>query len=118
VNVAHKAGNVFSIVDGRMGSYPSEVLAEFISLALRCCEDRPEARPSMSEVVRDLEKMLSLVQESSNTISEFESDFSDRSILPRSSSSTVCEPRSQNLSSSDIYGSDLVSGVIPNITPR
>ncbi|XP_026425685.1 probable LRR receptor-like serine/threonine-protein kinase At1g06840 isoform X1 [Papaver somniferum] len=118
VNVAHKAGNIFSIVDGKMGSYPSEVLAEFITLALRCCEDRPEARPSMSEVVRDLEKMLSMVQESSNTISELESDFSDRSILPRSSSSTVCEPRSQNLSSSDIYGSDLVSGVIPNITPR
>ncbi|OVA06938.1 Protein kinase domain [Macleaya cordata] len=109
VNLAHKSGNIFSIVDSKMGSYPAECLAEFILLALRCCQDKPQARPSMLEIVRDLEKMLSMTQESGSSMLESESEYSERSALP-SSSSTSYVTRDPLLSSSDIYGSDLISG--------
>ncbi|OVA13682.1 Protein kinase domain [Macleaya cordata] len=115
VNLAYKSGNILSMVDSKMGSYPAECLEEFISLALRCCQEKPQARPSMLEIVRDLERMLSMTQEFSSSLFDFE--YSEKSTLP-SSSSTSYVKWDTHLSSSGVYGSDLLSGVIPNITPR
>lgn len=38
-------------------SYPAEALESFLQLALSCCREMPEARPTMAELVRDLEEL-------------------------------------------------------------
>ena len=48
---------IFSIIDGKMGSYPPKCVMKFLNLALKCCEDETNARPSMAEVVRELESI-------------------------------------------------------------
>ena len=40
-----------------MGSYPPKCVVKFLNLALKCCEDETNARPSMAEVVRELESI-------------------------------------------------------------
>lgn len=59
--MARKSGTPFSIIDSRMGSYPSVCTEKFVLLALSCCQDKPEDRPSMLEVVRELEEILRLM---------------------------------------------------------
>ncbi|TKY47280.1 LRR receptor serine/threonine-protein kinase [Spatholobus suberectus] len=117
VNVAYQSGVTFSIVDGRMGSYPSEHVEKFLTLAMKCCEDEPEARPSMAEVVRELENIWSTMPESDTKRAEFiissDSGKTDSHSTP-SSSSAMRTP----FVSGDVSGSDLVSGVIPSIKPR
>uniref|UniRef100_A0A803MI52 non-specific serine/threonine protein kinase n=1 Tax=Chenopodium quinoa TaxID=63459 RepID=A0A803MI52_CHEQI len=115
VNAAQKSGSLFDIIDSKMGDYPSECVERFIELALRCCQDKPEMRPSMLDVVRELENLLQLVPDSmimSNT----------SSLQFRSSSSTTTTSLT-NVSkfarmSSDVSGSDLTTTVLPTITPR
>ncbi|KAJ0088125.1 hypothetical protein Patl1_31610 [Pistacia atlantica] len=51
VNVARELGLMFSIIDNRMGSCPSECIERFLALALNCCHDKTERRPSMSDVM-------------------------------------------------------------------
>lgn len=116
VNVAYQSGVIFSIIDGRMGSYPSEHVEKFLTLAMKCCEDEPEARPRMAEVVRELENIWSTMPESDTKRAEFVSSDSgktDSNSTP-SSSSAMKTP----FVSGDVSGSDLVSGVIPSIKPR
>ena len=48
---------IFSIIDEKMGSYPPKCVVKFLNLALKCCEDETNARPSMAEVVRELESI-------------------------------------------------------------
>ncbi|KAH7515125.1 hypothetical protein FEM48_Zijuj11G0162800 [Ziziphus jujuba var. spinosa] len=121
VNMAHESGNMFSIIDSRMGSYPSDCVERFVGLALSCCHDKTEKRPSMLDVVRELENILKLMPECTPhhhhaTISESTaSAFSSK--LESSSSSASYVTRDPFVSSS-ISGSDLSSGVIPSITPR
>eukprot|EP01018_Ginkgo_biloba_P011607 Gb_41340 [translate_table: standard] len=56
VNHACKSGtDLLGAVDPNMGTYPSEALEPFMRLALACCKQKPEDRPSMAEVVRGLE---------------------------------------------------------------
>ncbi|GJN36902.1 hypothetical protein PR202_gb25840 [Eleusine coracana subsp. coracana] len=50
VLMANQSGMIFSVVDSRMGSYPAECVERFAALALRCCQDETDARPSMVEV--------------------------------------------------------------------
>ncbi|CAJ1960635.1 unnamed protein product [Sphenostylis stenocarpa] len=118
VNLAYQSGVIFSIIDGRMGSYPSEHVEKFLTLALKCCDDEPEARPRMAEVVRELENIWSTMPESDTKRAEFissDSGKTDRHSTPSSSSaSTMKTP----FVSGDVSGSDLVSGVIPSIKPR
>ncbi|XP_052735155.1 probable LRR receptor-like serine/threonine-protein kinase At1g06840 isoform X2 [Vigna angularis] len=118
VNIAYQSGVIFSIIDGRMGSYPSEHVEKFLTLALKCCEDEPEARPRMAEVVRELENIWSTMPESDTKKAEFMSSDSGKtdihSIPSSSSASTMKTP----FVSGDVSGSDLVSGVIPSIKPR
>ncbi|KAH9737063.1 protein kinase domain-containing protein [Citrus sinensis] len=116
VNVARDSGMVFSIIDNRMGSYPSECVERFVTLALRCCHDKPEHRPSMSDVVRELENILKMFPETDSMFSKSESS----SLLSGKSASTSSSflTRDPYVSSSNVSGSDLISGAVPSISPR
>ncbi|KAK9290115.1 hypothetical protein L1049_008279 [Liquidambar formosana] len=112
VNMAHQSGMMFSIIDSRMGSYPSECIQRFVALGLWCCQDKPEERPSMLAVVRELENILQLMPDIDTKLKSA-STHSGRS-TPSSSSYVTREL----YVSSNVSGSDLVSGDIPSITPR
>ncbi|KAK4274946.1 hypothetical protein QN277_018100 [Acacia crassicarpa] len=116
VIVAYQSGEVFSVVDGRMGPYPSEHIGKFLNLALKCCKEEPDERPKMAEVVRELENMWSMIPESNARIPEYISGDSGKlfSSSTPSSSSVGKTP----LISGDMSGSELVSGVEPTIRPR
>ncbi|KAM1204949.1 hypothetical protein ACFX2G_005919 [Malus domestica] len=111
VNIAFQSGMIFSVTDGRMGSYPSECVEKFLSLALKCCEDDTDARPSMAEVVRELENMWLMMPESDSKATESVTGGSGGKVVtPPSPSNAVRHPY--------VSGSDLVSGVVSTITPR
>lgn len=114
VNVVYHSGMIFSVIDGRMGAYPSECVEKFVNLALKCCRDDTDARPSMAEVVRELENIWHMMPESDTRTTETSITNSGKVVSSPSSSSTVKNP----FVSSDVSGSDLVSGVIPTIIPR
>ncbi|KAK7302024.1 hypothetical protein RJT34_12903 [Clitoria ternatea] len=114
VNVAYHSGVIFSIIDGRMGSYPSEQVEKFLTLALKCVEDEPEARPKMVEVVRGLENIWSTMPDSDTKRAEYIASDSSKTESTPSSSSAIKTP----FVSGDVSGSDLVSGVVPSINPR
>ncbi|KVH94995.1 Leucine-rich repeat-containing protein [Cynara cardunculus var. scolymus] len=91
-------------VNNRMGSYPSECIEKFALLALWCCKDKPEKRPSMLDVVRELEHILEKMPETGDELLEPESkSFMELSSLD---------------SSSNIPGSNLTSGGNPIVYPR
>ncbi|KAL8232751.1 hypothetical protein R6Q57_002529 [Mikania cordata] len=104
VKIAHQTGTISSIIDKRMGSYPSECVENFVSLALWCCNDKPEKRPSMLEVVHNLEHILEKMPET-------DVDFSELG------SNSFVESSTFN-SSSNVPGSDLSSGGNSVIFPR
>lgn len=116
VNLAHQSGTMFSIIDSKMGSYPSECVERFVALALRCCHEKPEGRPSMLDVVRELENILRTMPETGvdSVGSRSRSGYSGES----SSSSSLHYSSRGPYVSRNVLGSDLVSGVIPTITPR
>ncbi|KAF8397090.1 hypothetical protein HHK36_015997 [Tetracentron sinense] len=114
VNVVYQSGMIFSIIDSRMGSYPSECIKKFIDLALKCCKDKPETRPSVLEVVRELENILHMMPESDTMLSESTASCSRNSTSPSSSAYVSRDP----YMSSYVLGSDLVSGAVPTIIPR
>ncbi|KAL4557750.1 hypothetical protein LXL04_035938 [Taraxacum kok-saghyz] len=106
VKIAHETGTMFSIVDNRMGSYPSECVEKFVSLALSCCKDKPEKRPSMVDVVRELEQILEKMPE-------------DELMEPNSKYFVESSSMSSMYSSSNVEGSsDLTSGGTPLVYPR
>ncbi|KAJ0027198.1 hypothetical protein Pint_35130 [Pistacia integerrima] len=116
VNVARESGLMFSIIDNRMGSYPSECIERFVALALNCCHEKTERRPSMSDVVRELETILKMIPETDVTFSESNSMHSGIKSTSASASSPFMM-RDQYFSS-HVSGSDLLSDVIPIIPPR
>ncbi|GMP48845.1 hypothetical protein CsSME_00016057 [Camellia sinensis var. sinensis] len=114
VNIACRSGIIFSVIDERMGSYPSECVEKFVSLALKCSREETSARPSMAEVVRELESIGLLMHESDSKVTESFIADPAKVVSPPSSSSNMNHP----YVSADVSGSDLVSGVMPAITPR
>lgn len=105
---------IFSIIDDRMGSYPSECVEKFINVALKCCHEETDARPSMSEVYRELESIWLMLPESdAHGTESLVSDSGKLATTPSSSSSMKTPFVSQ-----DVSGSDLVSGIVPSIAPR
>lgn len=107
---------IFSVIDGRMGSYPSECVEKFVTLALKCSQDETDGRPSMADVVRELENIRVMMPESDMGVSVSVDTAAEKMTPPSSSSSSSLV---KNLYvSSDVSGSDLVSGVVPSITPR
>lgn len=115
VNSAFQSGTILSVIDERMGSYPSDCVEKFLSLALKCCHDDPDSRPSMAEVVRQLENLWLMMPESNTKSTEqVITPKAGKEVTPPSSSSEVKNP----YLSLDISGSNLDSGVIPTIVPR
>lgn len=111
VKLSYNSGTVFSIIDSRMGSYPSEFVERFVALALKCCNDKPEDRPSMLDVVRELENMLQKMPET-------RPDWSNPTYRESSSSSSLVLSNEEYFASPNMLGSNLVSGVTTSIKPR
>ncbi|KAF9670969.1 hypothetical protein SADUNF_Sadunf13G0124300 [Salix dunnii] len=116
VNIAYQTGKLFSIVDGRMGSYPSDCVDKFLTLAMKCCNDETDERPSMTDVVRELESIWNMMPESEITaaMDTVSTDHTEMGMTSPSSFALLKNP----CVSSEVSGSDLVSGVVPAITPR
>ncbi|XP_039131706.1 probable LRR receptor-like serine/threonine-protein kinase At1g06840 isoform X2 [Dioscorea cayenensis subsp. rotundata] len=84
VNHACQSGKMFSMIDSRMDSYSMECVKKFMSLARKCCRDEMKMRPSMSEVVRELEVIWEMNSESdtdTNTDTTTSHSFSLNSVL-------------------------------------
>ncbi|KAG8388795.1 hypothetical protein BUALT_Bualt02G0162300 [Buddleja alternifolia] len=120
VNIAYRSGMIFSIIDDQMGSYPSECVERFMNLALKCCQDETDVRPSMSEVVRELESIWLMMPDSDTKITEsFVAHPGKVATLPSwSSSSSFSSTLKPPYVSQDVSGSDLASGAIPTVKPR
>lgn len=115
VNIAYQSGTIFSVIDERMGSYPSECVEKLVNLALKCCQEVRDNRPCMKEVVRELESIWLMMPESEpRTAESLVADDSVTTVSPSSSSSML----RNTCVSQDISGSDLVSNAIPTIAPR
>jgi hypothetical protein len=97
-----------------MGSCPSECLVIFATLALKCCQNEADARPSMAEVVRELERIWLMMPESDIKIADPMGIDAEKVVTSPSSSS-----RLKNSSMwSDTSVSNLVSGDSSSIPPR
>ncbi|XP_058195943.1 probable LRR receptor-like serine/threonine-protein kinase At1g06840 [Rhododendron vialii] len=118
VNSAYQSGMIFSVVDDRMGAYPAECVERFVNLGLKCCQEETDARPSMAEVVRELETIWGMMPEFDTKTTESLSSDPGKVMSPSSSISSEMKNKHTPYVSGDISGSDLVSGVIPTITPR
>jgi serine/threonine protein kinase len=57
VNAACSAGHLSQIIDPRMGAYPIETVEPLCKLALACCHSNTDSRPSMAEVLHELEEI-------------------------------------------------------------
>jgi hypothetical protein len=110
VNTAYEAGLILSVVDPRIGEYPSECLKPLLDLALSCVKDNTESRPSMAEVVRGLEAIWQMTPRSDiMRTADREADYHENS-TPSSNTNPYI--------SSDIDGSGLMSGTILHVAPR
>ncbi|KAG2672817.1 hypothetical protein I3760_13G059800 [Carya illinoinensis] len=117
VNVAYQSSMIFSIIDGRMGSYPFESVVKFFTLALKCCQEETDARPSMAEVVRELESICSRMPKADAITSDHMFTDVAKVVTPPPSSSSSSRVKYPYVSS-DVSGSNLVSEVMPVIKPR
>nr|XP_029143753.1 probable LRR receptor-like serine/threonine-protein kinase At1g06840 isoform X2 [Arachis hypogaea] len=107
----YQSGGLVAVMDERLGPCPSECVQPFLTLALKCCEDVPDDRPKMAEVVRELENIWSMIPESNGKVAEYVSSDSGTLFSSQPSSSIP-------FASVEISGSDLISGDIPTIKPR
>ncbi|XP_017429595.2 probable LRR receptor-like serine/threonine-protein kinase At1g06840 isoform X1 [Vigna angularis] len=115
VIMAYESGGLFSVIDKRIGSYPSEYVEKFLTLALKCCKDAPDERPKMAEVAREIENICSMLPETNNVEAEHGRSGYGRIISSSQPSSSTSRT---TFVSEDVSGSDLVSGKIPTIRPR
>lgn len=121
VVAANQSGMILSVVDMRMGSCPGECVERFAALGLRCCRDETDARPSMVEVVRELEAIWQMTPDTDGVPSEsvaMDPSHTSGSTATSSRSRMVSGGNDQYMSSSDVSGSNLISGVMPSINPR
>ncbi|KAH6766090.1 Leucine-rich repeat protein kinase family protein [Perilla frutescens var. hirtella] len=117
VNIAYNSGIIFSVIDERMGSYPCECVEKLVILALKCCKDDPDERPSMAGVVRELENIWMMMPETDTKITEeLVISYPGKVVSPPPSSSSSLAITS--FASESVAGSDLISGAIPSVAPR
>lgn len=111
-----QSGNTLEVVDSRMDPYSIECIQKFISLALRCCKDEPDSRPSMSEVVRELEAIWRMMPDAHSLTTDDSSDLNPKKML-HSNSSASSVMGNTFLSSNEMSSENTESG-LHNITPR
>lgn len=116
VNAACESGTMFSIIDRNMGPCSTDSIKKFMALALRCSRDETEDRPSVLEVVKELENIVSLLPE---VYRKNKTEEAFVSFASNSTPSTRSSPwKNPNHVSMDFLGSDLISGVVSSIGPR
>ncbi|TXG46834.1 hypothetical protein EZV62_026128 [Acer yangbiense] len=113
VTIAYQSGMIFSMIDRRMNSYPPACVEKCVTLALKCSQDETESRPSMAEVVRELENIWLSMPESDIQITELVT-CSDHTRVVDPPSSSSSSTQISNVSSSN----HVISGDISTITPR
>ncbi|KAM7265657.1 hypothetical protein ACFE04_003340 [Oxalis oulophora] len=121
VTATYKSGMIFSIIDSKMGSYTAECVEKFVGLALDSCNDKPDKRPSMVSIVRELENILKAMPELDLTCSTSDQSSSACSGMSATFSSASASSYAMSrdpYNSFSVSGSDLVSGVVPTIIPR
>lgn len=120
VNAACQSGMMFSVIDRNMGPYPTNCIKKLMALALRCSLDETNDRPSMLEVVRELENISSAILESGDSVPEMNVNMSSSGTSVGSGPSSSVYDRRSPYVSMDFPGSggDLVSGVFHTINPR
>ncbi|KAF5446557.1 hypothetical protein F2P56_032174 [Juglans regia] len=118
VNIANQSGMIFSIIDGQMGSYPSESVVKFFNLALKCCQEETDARPSMAEVVRELERICSMMPEADAITADHMFTDVEKVVTRPPSSSSSSTVRYPYVPLDHVSGSNRVSEVMPIIKPR
>ncbi|EOA23507.1 hypothetical protein CARUB_v10016698mg [Capsella rubella] len=107
--MAYECGTVLSVADSRMGQYSPDKVKKLAELALWCCEDRPETRPPMSKVVKELEGICQSVLEP-----DMFSETTKLLCTKTSPSSSTSVPSPLSL----LPGSDLDSGFFHTVKPR
>ncbi|KAH7427029.1 hypothetical protein KP509_10G026700 [Ceratopteris richardii] len=103
---AYNSRKIHEIVDAKMEECPKEALIPFVRLALACCDDNPSLRPSMNDVVRELESIKHYVLEL------ISSTRFDGAIIPYSGSCKM------DASSSSIDSTRIHSYCIENDAPN
>lgn len=112
VNKAYQSGDISEIVDSRMGLCPPDCISKFLLLATKCCQDETDARPSMSEIVRELEVILRMMPEVELVLLETtDTDSTDMT----KSLSTASATGTSFVSQTSGANSGVLSGVL---TPR
>lgn len=60
-----ETGDIMSIADPQMGTYPlKQGLEPLLKLALACCQNESEVRPRMVDIVRELEDIWRITKSS------------------------------------------------------
>lgn len=114
VNDAFCSGMMLSVIDKHIGPHLSECVEKFMTLALKCCEEETSARPSMAEVVRELENIRLLMPESEAKIAEYSATSPGGYVISSSSPAT----RNPDTSSDNSLGRDPGSEIISTLLPR
>ncbi|CAA7046249.1 unnamed protein product [Microthlaspi erraticum] len=112
VRMAYECGTVQSVADSRMGEISPDKVKKLAELALWCCEDRPETRPAMSKVVKELETICQTVRETADMFAE------TTTLLYTKTSSSSSSPVLSPLFLIPGAGSDLDSGFFQPAKPR
>nr|XP_027091997.1 probable LRR receptor-like serine/threonine-protein kinase At1g06840 isoform X2 [Coffea arabica] len=114
VKDAYSSGRMISVIDKHIGSHLPECVEKFMTPALKCCEEETGARPSMAEVVRELEDIWLLMPEPEAKLAESSATSPGGYAILSSSAAT----RNPHTSSDDSLGRDPGSEVISTLTPR
>ncbi|MCE3052179.1 hypothetical protein HAX54_051755 [Datura stramonium] len=115
VNAACQSGMMSSIIDRSIGPYSSDCVEKFLDLALRCSMDEQKDRPSMLEVVRELEDITYMLPASFDNNIATNVDVSTSGMSSSPPTSTYSR---HTTTYTTMEGIELVSGVIPSIKPR
>lgn len=119
MNAACQSGTMASVIDRSIGPYSSDCVKKFLDLALRCSLDEQKDRPTMLEVVRELENITYMLPAFDNNTAP-DLDVSISGMSSSSPTSAYSRHTTTNTTTMDFQGTELelVSGVIPSIRPR
>ncbi|XP_006654549.1 probable LRR receptor-like serine/threonine-protein kinase At1g06840 [Oryza brachyantha] len=115
VKKAYQSGNISEIMDSRMGLCPPECVQSFFVLAMKCSRDETDTRPSMSDIVRELELILKMMPEAELIPLETPETYSG----PMTKSTSNSRNGNYLVSSQTFTSADASSSVLSGmVTPR